>query len=133
MARSALAIAAALICAPLAWPVVSTPVLAADMSPVGQWEVTTGESRYRISYCGEGKQVCAKLTWLRADARTKENLALLNKTVVRGAPADANSWRGKIIYGGQSYDSTVTLVSNNSMRFNSCSGIFCQSFELKRR
>jgi uncharacterized protein (DUF2147 family) len=110
------------------------PVFAGDPSPVGQWEVSTGESRYRISYCGKsGQELCAKLTWLRKDARTKANLALLNKTVVKNAKrADENRWIGTVVYDGQSYESTVTLVSNNSLQLNSCSGIFCQSFHLNR-
>lgn len=110
----------------------AAPSIAADFNPVGQWEVSTGESRYKISYCGGGKQLCAKLTWLREDARTDDNMALLNKTVVKGAPADVNSWEGTLIYDGKTYDSTVTQVSANAMRLHSCSGIFCQSFELKR-
>jgi uncharacterized protein (DUF2147 family) len=111
----------------------SIPALAADLDPVGQWEVSTGESRYRVTHCGKsGNELCARLTWLRPDARTKENLGLLNKTIVRGAPADENKWTGTVIYGGQSYTATVTLVSNNAMKVHSCSGIFCQSFELNR-
>ena len=109
------------------------PALAADINPVGQWEVSTGESRYRISTCGKaGQELCAKLTWLREDARTDKNLALLNKTIVRGRPADENKWTGTLIYDGQAYQATVTLVTKNSMKVHSCSGVFCQSFELKR-
>jgi uncharacterized protein (DUF2147 family) len=110
-----------------------SPAFAADLSPVGQWEVTTGESRYRITNCGEGGQeLCAKLTWLRDDAKTDENIALLNRTVVRGAPAEVNKWKGTVVYDGENYDATVTLVSEDSMRVNGCSGVFCRSFELNR-
>jgi uncharacterized protein (DUF2147 family) len=109
------------------------PVFAADLDPVGQWEVSTGESRYRITHCGKsGAELCAKLTWLREDARTEENLDLLNKTVVRGAPADENEWTGTVLYEGKSYVATVTLISRNAMKVHSCSGIICQSFELNR-
>lgn len=109
------------------------PAFAADLNPVGQWEVTSGESRYKITHCGKGGQdLCAKLTWLRDDAKTDDNLALLNKTIVRGAPADVNKWEGTVVYDGQNYDATVTLVSNNSMRVHGCSGVFCRSFELNR-
>src|SRR4051794_501368 len=55
-----------------------TPALAAGTSPVGNWQVTTGEARYTVTSCGGGQQLCAKLTWLRSDARTENNLALLN-------------------------------------------------------
>jgi uncharacterized protein (DUF2147 family) len=111
----------------------SAPVLAADLDPVGQWEVTTGESRYRVTHCGNsGKELCAKLTWLREDARTEKNLGLLNKTIVRGAPADENEWQGTVVYDGEKYDATVTLISRNAMRVHGCSGMFCKSFELSR-
>lgn len=121
-------------CAAVTCGLLTLPALAADINPVGQWEVSTGESRYRISACGKsGQELCAKLTWLREDARTEKNLALLNKTIVRGRPADENKWTGTVIYDGQAYEATVTLVSKNSMKVHSCSGIFCQSFELNRR
>lgn len=117
----------------LACAALCLPVLAADLDPVGQWEVATGESRYRVSHCGKsGEDLCAKLTWLREDARTKANLNLLNKTIVRGAPADENKWRGTVVYDGQKYDATVTLVSRNAMRVHGCSGMFCKSFQLNR-
>lgn len=106
------------------------PAMASDLDPVGQWEISTGESRYRVSHCGE--ELCAKLTWLRDDARTAENVALLNKTIVRGKLADENKWTGTVVVDGQTYEATVTLVSNDAMRVNSCSGLFCQSFQLNR-
>ncbi|RYE74393.1 MAG: DUF2147 domain-containing protein [Hyphomicrobiales bacterium] len=113
--------------------VLALPALAADIDPSGQWQVTTGESRYRVAHCGKaGDELCAKLTWLREDARTEENMALLNKTIVRGAPADENKWTGTVVYDGQTYDATVTITSTDSMRVHSCSGMFCKSFELSR-
>ena len=114
----------------LACGLFSLPAMAADPSPIGQWEVSTGESRYKISHCGE--ELCARLTWLRDDARTEENVALLNKTVVRGRQADENKWTGTVVVDGQTYEATVTLVSNDAMRVHGCSGLFCQSFELNR-
>jgi uncharacterized protein (DUF2147 family) len=128
MARFALGSAAALLVGAL-----SLPVQAGDIDPVGQWEVDTGESRYRVSYCGDGTELCAKMIWLREDARTPENLALLNSYVVRGARlGEDRSWSGTVLYNGQSYASTVTLISNDSMRVESCAGFICRSFGLNR-
>jgi uncharacterized protein (DUF2147 family) len=129
MTRPILGVVAALLCG-----LVAFPSIAADPSPVGQWEVSTGESRYRVSYCGaDGQQLCAKLTWVREDLRA-ENQAFVNSYIVKGAkPASENKWSGKMVYKGHSYEGTVTLVSNNSMRLNGCSGVFCQSFQLNRR
>lgn len=107
------------------------PAQAAD--PTGTWQSTTGESRYNVSYCGDGTQLCAKLTWLREDARTAENLAYLNRYVVKGAvPAGDNSWKGRVAYEGDVFAGSVTLVSDDSMRMRGCKGIFCQSMSFSR-
>jgi hypothetical protein len=77
------------------------PGMAQDATPVGSWEVTTGESRYDVNYCGKQNQICATLVWLRKDQRTTENLALLHKYVVRHArPSGAQSWSGEVTLAG---------------------------------
>jgi uncharacterized protein (DUF2147 family) len=107
------------------------PALAAD--PTGTWQSTGGESRYAISYCGSGKQLCAKLVWLRADARTAENLRYLNHYVVKGAKRDAaNTWAGTLTYAGQSYAGKLTLVSTDAMRLKGCKGLFCTTMSFER-
>ena len=107
--------------------------LAAEPSPIGQWELKGGESRFSVSYCGKGRELCARLTWLRDDARTDTNLALLNRDVVSHAiPKAENAWEGRIRYDGESYQGTVELISDNALKVESCSGIFCRSFELNR-
>ena len=109
----------------------AAPALAAD--PTGTWQSTSGESRYRVTYCGNGKQLCAKLTWLRDDARTKGNLAYLNRYVVKGAVATAdNQWAGQLNYGGDSYDGSLTLSGDNSMKLSGCKGMFCKTMSFSR-
>ncbi len=111
----------------------AAPALAGSASPVGSWEVTTGEARYKITACGDDGELCAKLIWLRDDQRTDENLAVLNKYVVRGAERAAdNKWQGNVLFEGRSYDGTMTLVSKNYMTLKGCSGILCQTYELTR-
>ena len=111
----------------------STPVISDELSPVGKWRTTTGESQYEVTLCGDGTRLCAKLTWLRADARTADNLAYLNKYVVRGAkPTSANKWRGIINYAGEKIGGSVTLISANRMRLNGCKLIVCQTMDFKR-
>ncbi len=108
-----------------------TPALAAD--PTGTWQSNTGESRYHITYCGDGTQLCAKLTWLREDARTAENLAYLNRYVVKGAvPTGENRWKGSVAYDGDVYAGSVTMVSENAMKLKGCKGMFCQSMSFSR-
>ncbi len=109
----------------------AAPALAAGATPVGTWQVTTGEARYRVTSCSGG--LCAKLVWLRSDARTEDNLALLNKYVVRGAaPAGGGKWNGNVTLNGHSYDGTMQLVSKNYMTLKGCSGILCQTYEFTR-
>lgn len=107
------------------------PVFAAGVSPIGRWEVTTGEARYSIVGCGG--MLCAKLVWLRSDARTEDNLALLNHYLVRGArPQGDGKWSGSLVIGGNSYDGTMTMVSRNFMRLDACSGFICRTYEFTR-
>lgn len=112
---------------------VAAPAFAQDLTPVGTWQTTSGESRYTVSYCGDGTQLCAKLTWLRQDARTPENLALLNKYVVQGAKATAeNKWRGTVKYDGHTVSGSVTLVSGNKLSLSGCQLIACQRVDFFR-
>lgn len=109
------------------------PALAGSPTPVGSWETSTGESRYKVSYCGDGQQLCAKLVWLRSDARTPDNLAYLNKYVVRGAKAvDDNKWKGTVRYQGQTLGGSLTLVSANKMTLSGCKLVVCKSMQFRR-
>jgi len=113
--------------------IVVAPAGAADpVSPVGQWQTATGESRYEVSYC-YGTRLCARLTWLRADARTPENLAYLNTYVVLGArQTGANKWSGMVSYGGEHINGNMILLDSDSMRLNGCKLIMCQTVEFER-
>jgi uncharacterized protein (DUF2147 family) len=112
---------------------VASTASAADLNPVGTWQSINGESRFAISYCGDGAQICAKLTWLREDARTPENVALLNEYVVQGAVETAlNRWKGTVNYGGETITGSVTMVSSNELEVSGCKGIACQSLEFVR-
>lgn len=111
----------------------TAPALAASASPVGSWEVTSGEARYRVTACGDAGELCAKLIWLRDDQRTAENLAVLNKYIVRGAEqTDGNEWQGAVVFDGRAYEGTMTLKSTNYMTLKGCSGILCQTYQLTR-
>ena len=111
----------------------AAPTFAQDLTPVGTWQTITGESRYSVSYCGDGTELCAKLTWLRADAQTPENLALLNKYVVQGARSTAeNKWRGTVKYDGHTVSGSVTLVNEDKLSLSGCKLIACQKVDFVR-
>lgn len=102
----------------------------AAASPIGNWEVTTGEARYKVFNCG--KSLCLSLTWLREDAKTQANKELVNKIVAVGVPKGELSWTGVVRYEGQKYQGEMSLTSENTMRVSACSGMFCKSYSLKR-
>jgi uncharacterized protein (DUF2147 family) len=112
----------------------TAPAIAGGASPVGSWQVTTGEARYDVSACGKGGSLlCAKLVWLAPGERTEANLALLNTYVVNGAqPTGDNTWAGNVMFEGHSYDGTVKMVSKNFLTLKGCSGILCQTYEFTR-
>ena len=105
----------------------------AVQSPAGTWQTTTCESRFEVSLCGDGTEVCAKLVWLREDARTVDNLPYLNSYVLMGAKrAVENKWRGSAEYLGEVVKGTLTMVDGDTMTINGCKGALCQKFELNR-
>ncbi len=111
--------------------IAAAPALAAD--PTGYWQTTGGESRYKVSYCGDGTQLCAKLTWLRQDAQTAENLAYLNRYVVKGAlPADPDTWEGQVSYGGETFAGSLEMTGSNSLKLSGCKGMFCKTMVFSR-
>lgn len=112
----------------------AAPLAAATAAdPTGTWQSTSGESRYKVTYCGDGKQICAKLTWLRDDARSKDNLAYLNRYVVRGATETGdNKWAGQLNYAGDSYDGSLTMTGDDSLKLSGCKGMFCKTMNFSR-
>lgn len=112
---------------------VTAPVYAKAGDPTGTWQTTSGESRYKVSLCGDGTQLCAKLVWLRDDARTSENLAYMNRLVVNGAaPAADNKWKGQVNYAGDTFSGTLTMTGANSLKLNGCQGMFCKTMSFSR-
>lgn len=111
----------------------AVPASADSANPSGQWQSLGGEARYRVTLCGDGTQLCAKLTWLRSDARTAENLPYLNRFIINGADSTgANKWSGTVVYEGKNVNGSVTLVGANRLKVNGCRLVVCQSLEFKR-
>ncbi|MGN6099736.1 MAG: DUF2147 domain-containing protein, partial [Devosia sp.] len=113
------------------------PVLANStvkpLSPVGSWALSSGESKFKVTLCGDGTQLCAQLIWLSESARTPENVKLLNKYVLMNARmALTNKWRGEARYQGETVKGTITMVDADTMTLNGCKGALCKQFELKR-
>src|SRR5690349_2951635 len=82
---------------------------ASAYDPIGQWEVSTGESRYLVVHC-QRDRLCAKLIWLRDDAKASKAAQYLNKYVVTGAiEVLPDLWTGALKYDGDVYQGTLTI------------------------
>lgn len=122
-----LALASIMIAASLA------PAFAAGPSPVGSWLSTDGQAQVRVTMCGDGTALCAKLTALRGTARTQENLQLLNSYVVNQAElADGNVWQGTVHFNGQTATGHITLVNANAISVSGCQLGMCKTFQFTR-
>jgi uncharacterized protein (DUF2147 family) len=139
MTHSATKLAAKLAAATLIAALAVSPSFAADLShrsglsPVGSWETSTGESRYKVSLCGDGTALCAKLTWLRSDARTPDNLPYLNTYVLQDAQQTrANKWQGTVAFQGKTVGGSLTLVGSDTIKLSGCQMVMCKSVEFHR-
>ena len=110
------------------------PVLAAGAaSPAGFWQSTDGQARVRVTMCGDGTLLCARLTGLSGGARTPENLKTLNTFVVAGAQrGDANVWLGTVHFGGRSADGHIAMRSANDIVVSGCQLGMCKTMEFRR-
>jgi uncharacterized protein (DUF2147 family) len=107
------------------------PALAADFEPRGIWQTTTGESRYRFDYCGNGSRLCATLIWLGAGAMTSPAPAQLGHYAVTEAKrVAANVWRGPLNFDGKTANTTLTFKSAKALTIAGCYFIWCKSFDL---
>lgn len=104
-----------------------------QFSPAGNWETSAGDSRFRVTLCGDGTELCAKLTWLRDDLRTEENLAYLNKYVVhRAKPSGPDTWEGTVDVYGEKATGSIKAVSDDRLRLTGCRAVLCQTLTFIR-
>jgi uncharacterized protein (DUF2147 family) len=112
---------------------ISTPALAGGVSPVGSWQSSSGDTRVKVTLCGDGTDLCAKLTWLREDAKTARNIGDLGKYVVREAQrASDNAWKGEVHFNGQTANGKIELVSKNTIKLSGCKMGMCKSLDFTR-
>ncbi|GLQ08645.1 hypothetical protein GCM10007913_05770 [Devosia yakushimensis] len=109
----------------------SLPVLA---SPEGLWEIESGDSRYKVTLCGDGTQLCAELVWLGNGADNAENLPYLNTLLIDRAPQTAaNEWKGTLHLYGQQAGGTITQTSDTSISLQGCfMFVVCRTYQMYR-
>ncbi len=123
MRRAVLGIAAALLAA--------APAVA---SPVGLWEIEMRDSRYEVTLCGDGTQLCAELVWLGNGADNAENLPYLNTLLIDHAQQTRpNQWKGDLHIYGQTAAGTITQVSADQITLKGCVAfVICKSYQMYR-
>lgn len=109
----------------------AAPALA---SPEGIWEIEMRDSRYEVSMCGDGTELCGTLVWLGGGADNAENRPYMNKMVINYAkPVGPNRWRGELNVLGTRANGTITLVNEDQIRLQGCVAlIFCKTLQLYR-
>lgn len=107
------------------------PVMA---SPAGVWEIEMRDSRYNVTMCGDGSQLCAELIWLGNGADNAENLPYLNTMLIDHAvPSRANQWKGELNIYGQKAAGTITQVGTDQITLKGCVAfVICRTYQMYR-
>ena len=108
------------------------PAAAAD--PVGVWEIEMRDSRYNVTLCGDGTQLCGELIWLGNGADNAENLPYLNTMIIDHAvPTGPNQWQGSLNLYGSRASGTITQVSDNQIILQGCVlMVICKTYQMYR-
>ncbi len=104
------------------------------ITPVGNWQAEDGDSRYRVTLCGDGTQLCAKLVWINPAKINDRNQQYIDKYVIyqawRSRPSE---WRGDIDIYGTVVGGSVKQLGMDAVRVTGCAfWVFCESFLLRR-
>ena len=107
----------------------------------GTWLTQAGDARVKISKCGGG--ICGHIVWLREPMDTatgkpatdnkNPNPALAKRSMIGlplfsgMQPAGPNKWAGQIYNAddGNTYASSVTVMSAETLRVEGCVGALC--------
>jgi uncharacterized protein (DUF2147 family) len=101
-------------------PKPQAPAPAAANSPLGVWLTEEKEGKVRIEQCGPN------LCGYSVDARSNQNG---EQVLINMKPGKDSKWSGRILdpNSGSTYDSTIALKGNDSLRVQGCAfgGMFC--------
>ncbi|WP_137150385.1 hypothetical protein [Devosia sp. FKR38] len=100
--------------------------------PTGQFKDSYGTA-FKFSPCGSGTDLCGVLLDIQGQSRTKENLALVQKQVVKAEQVSDNQWKGTVELNGSVAQATITQVSADQVEIQGCrAAILCQTLVFKR-
>jgi uncharacterized protein (DUF2147 family) len=114
--------------------VASAPSLAAEVDPLGLWELKSGDSRFDFTYCGDGTRLCAKVVWLNDyQMTTPARKQLGTNALEQAVHVGANTWKGPMTYDGHTATATLSFTSPDNLVVSGCYLMFfCKSYELKK-
>ena len=119
----------------------ATTAQAQSTDASGTWLTQAGDARVKISKCGGG--ICGHIVWLREPMDTatgqpatdskNPNPALAKRSMIGlplfsgMQPAGPNKWSGQIYNAddGNTYASSITLTSIETLRVEGCVGALC--------
>ena len=117
---------------PLALSLFALPAIAQDVTPAGAWKDRYGTS-FELSMCGDGTDLCGVLRDVQGKSRTPDNLAYVNRQVVKAEKVGSREWKGTVVFEGTQAAATVTQVSPDTIKITGCrGGIFCQTLTFNR-
>lgn len=102
--------------------------------PTGLWEADAGDSRFAVTLCGDGSQLCVKLVWIKPSEVNSRNISYLDKYVIfEGKRATPSEWRGDIDIYGTRVGGSVKIAGQDKVEVVGCAFlILCQGFGLNR-
>lgn len=116
---------------PLALSFLAVPTLAQSVTPEGDWRDRYGTS-FEFSLCDGGTALCGVLTDIQGKSRTPDNLAYVNRQVMKAQKIGANQWKGTVVYDGTPAAATVTQTSPDTIKITGCRAILCQTLTFNR-
>jgi len=118
----------------LAAALMAAGLMPALASPVGRWEIETGDSRYNVTMCGDGSQLCAELIWLGKYSDTAKNRAYLNTLMIDRAPMVKNhQWKGDLYLYGDRASGTITQIAEDVVELKGCFlFVICRTYKMYR-
>ncbi len=109
-----------------------SPVAALADQSLGMYQTTDRKMDYDLRLCGNGKQLCVRLTDARGTAITKNTKPWIGKDIVVNAnPTGTNAWKGSVTISGYTMNGTLTLHPGTNFVMHGCIYVVaCTDFTL---
>jgi uncharacterized protein (DUF2147 family) len=109
-----------------------SPVASFADDSLGMYQTTDRKMDYDLRLCGNGKQLCVKLSAARGSAVTKQTKPWIGKDiVVKADPTGTNAWKGTVSMQGYTMNGTLVLNPGKNFVMKGCVYVFaCADFTL---